>query len=153
MKKRAKKGTALLLLTSSLSAAPLYGCGSVKDWLTEFVAKHEDQIEFVEVQGQALFNAVVKSVIQSLQQLYIDNQQVFIEFINASLNNSIANLPASTVNVLKAFNLVQADGTISDTIKNIVSMSIEKLDDGSIEIWSMDDLISEGWITTLKAQA
>ncbi len=153
MKKKAEKSTALLLLTSSLSSTPLYSCGSVKEWLDTFVAHHQNQVEYVDVKGEALFNAVVQSVIQSLKQLCVEDQTVFIQFVNRCLNVIVADLPVDTITLLNKFNLVQSDGTISPTIQNIVSMSVERLDDGSVDVWSFVDLLNEGWITAVKGQA
>jgi hypothetical protein len=146
----------LVVLTFSLSlghyavASEACGCGGFVGKVCDVMASPKEAIEYVVIEGQELFVDLVKGTISSLVQMYNENPESFDDFINLCIANSENTIPSDLLEWLKKFGVVQNDAKISDIIKMIVAMSIERRSDGSVKIWTLDDLVKEKFVRVSK---
>ncbi len=128
-------------------------CAGFGDWLSELLQNQQEWIENVIIDGTAVVSTVMTATIQKLSELYKQNPAAFNEFVNNCLDTTARQLSAETIATLQKFGLVGEDGKVSDTIKLIVGMVIEQLDDGTEKIWTIDELVADKWVTVEKRRA
>lgn len=142
MKKRLY-GLLVCCVVSSFSS--VRGCGSLGDFFASPAA--QTVFTYVVIEGQEYFKSLVKTTIKSLITLQAQHPEIFDAYITYCLDGIQGSFSDKVINVLKQFNLIQSDASVSDAIKTIVSMAIEKLDNGDTKIWSLDELIKDNWVS------
>ncbi len=148
--KNLKKSLACAVLagTMMVSVPSVKACGPCGGWLSSVIASNQDTFNYLVVEGQTLFKGVVKGTIKSLVQLYFEHPTECMMFVSSCLNDSSDPLPDRILDLLKTFNLIQSDARVSDVVKLVVSMVVEKDSaTGQLVIWSLDNLIKDGWMT------
>jgi hypothetical protein len=138
----------IMVLSVVLSDASLNACG----WSVTCCNQNQGEATQVLMQGQVMLGAFITANITALQELYRQDPGIFIQFANACLQNIQGKVPDSWVSVLTQLNLIQDDGTISQSVINIISMAVDPQPDGSIKIWSLDDLIQAEWVKVLTGK-
>jgi hypothetical protein len=128
-------------------------CAGFGDWLAEFLQGQQQLIENVIIDGTAVVSSVMTTTIQTLGQLYNQNPAAFKAFVNNCLDDTAQQLSPDIISTLQKFGLIGSDGKISDTIKLIVGMAIEQLDDGTDKIWTLDELVADKWVTVTRQRA
>lgn len=152
MKNYVKKCMHVLSIMGLLASLnhSLNACGSSAGWFNEFFGLDDVFVNYITIEGQDYISDVVQQIIDSLISLYKNNPEAFNAFIQACLTPSSNQLPQNVLVLLKAYGLVEDDNTIGDFVKFIVSWTVEVLDDGSVKIWSIDELIKDGYATLSK---
>jgi hypothetical protein len=140
----------LLLITgccmaTTLSVSACGPNGSCTNWWNA----NKETFQYVAIQGQEVFVSLVKTTIKSLNELYNQNPQAFMQFVQVCLDDGQAVLPTEFYDSLKTFNLIDSSGNVTDMLKLIVADVVEPLSDGTFKIWNLTDLIGDGWMTPI----
>jgi hypothetical protein len=136
----------------SLLPVQVSACGGAdlgNNWLNWFV-QTQATAEHVMIGGQEMLHSVADATITNIQDLYNINPLLGKLFCLYCLN--LAESPFNEVMLaqLKLAHLVQADATVSQLVKAIIANVIEIKPDGTIDIWSVDQMIAGGWAQILK---
>ena len=141
MKKVLTKSAAVLAITSAFATSQLSlnACGPISDWF----ADHQDEV--LELQAFAIED--FELILKSLSDMYSQNPNAFVQFVTLWLQGSGSQIPSDLLVVLKQFKLVADDAQISDLVRLVISWAVEQKVDGTVKIWSLQELIKDGWVT------
>lgn len=142
MKKMLSKSAIVIAFAGSISFGPLSLKASfIWDWMQD----HPTEV----LELQEIAAAGFEQVLTSLSTMYSQNPEAFVRFFTLCIQETNSPVPTEILDVLKTFNLVDDNAQISDLVRLVILWAVEKEDNGTIKIWSLDDLIKDGWIKLL----
>lgn len=125
----------------------LLASGAAGAWFAQWFVQNEPAIQSYAIEGVTFASSFVEATIAELTQLYQQNPDAFNQFFSQCLQNTNNPISGELTSILQQYNLIEAQGTINNSIQTIVIYAVEQIEDGSFKIWTVGELVTAGWIT------
>lgn len=93
------------------------------------------------------------SGIKAVNKFYEQNPEGFAHLLVLYNQRPALPMPADVLLLLKQFKLVDENTQIKDVVKLALDWAVEQQDDGTIKIWTFNDLLKDGWISVVVKTA